>query len=95
MTRAGLLLAAFVTLGGPAGAEPGKPAILALRLAIVEGEITEAETLVARSDEGARQVEALGKPHPLYSSAVAPPLSRDALVRTAAGSSSRPASSAS
>ena len=63
--------------------ENGKPAILALRLAIVEGEITEAETLVARSEEGARQVEALGRPHPLYSSAVGPPLSREALVRTA------------
>ena len=55
----------------------GKPAILALRLAIVDGEIREAETLVARSEEGARQVEALGKPHPLYSSAVAPPLPRE------------------
>ena len=62
--------------------ENGKPAILALRLAIVEGEITEAETLVARSEEGARQVEALGNPHPLFSAAAAP-MPREALVRTA------------
>jgi CubicO group peptidase (beta-lactamase class C family) len=62
--------------------ENGKPAILALRLAIVDREIAEVEALVARSEEGARRLEALGQPHPVFSAA-APPMPREALVETA------------
>jgi hypothetical protein len=62
--------------------ENGTPAILALRLEVLDREITEVETLVARSEEGALRLEALGGPHPLFSTA-APRLAREALVKTA------------
>jgi hypothetical protein len=62
--------------------ENATPAILALRLQVLDREITEVETLVARDEEGARRLEALGRPHPVFLSA-APLLSREALVKTA------------
>jgi hypothetical protein len=62
--------------------ENGTPAILALRLQVLDREITEVETLVARDEEGARRLEALGRPHPVFLSA-APLLSHEALVKTA------------
>ncbi len=65
--------------------ENGKPAILALRLRIVAGEIAEIETLVARDEPGALRLEKLGAPNPVFGAAVpaAERASRDELIKTA------------
>ena len=46
------------------------PAVIALRLKIEDGEITEAEQQVVRNEEAARRIEALGGPDPLFLEAV-------------------------
>jgi len=48
----------------------GVPALIALRLKIEAGEIAQIEQFVARSEDAARRVEALGAPHPMYLQAV-------------------------
>jgi hypothetical protein len=65
--------------------EAGAPVILALRLKVAGGRIGEIETLVARSENGAKGFEALGTPHPLFSQVVPPSerMSRAELVRVA------------
>ena len=52
--------------------ENGRPVILALRLKVKEGLISEVETLVARQGDGAVKLEAMGQPDPVYSEAVPP-----------------------
>lgn len=44
----------------------GTPALIALRLKIDDGEISEVEQFVARNVEAAERVEALGSPHPVF-----------------------------
>ena len=63
----------------------GTPALIALRLKIVAGEITEVEQFIARSVDAAKRVEALGRPDPLFAQAVpaAERMSREDLVATA------------
>lgn len=65
--------------------ENGKPAILAVRLGIVSGEITEIETLVARDEPGALRLEKLGAPNPVFLAAVpaAERAARGELIKTA------------
>lgn len=72
--------------------ESGTPAILALRLKLEGGFISEIETLVARGDaggshgeRGARELEKSAGPHPVFLSAVPPSerASREDLIRTA------------
>jgi hypothetical protein len=46
--------------------EAGEPVMLALRLGIVEGEITEAETLVCRDRETIFSLEGFRRPRPLF-----------------------------
>lgn len=60
-------------------------ALIALRLRLVRGEITEAELQIARSPEAAQRVEALGQPHPLFSATIPPGerMSRADLIATA------------
>jgi hypothetical protein len=64
------------------------PAVMALRLKVVKGQVTEAETLVARNDGGTRaanNLEKMGKPHPLFTQQIPETerLSRAELVKTA------------
>ena len=61
------------------------PAALALRLKIDGGQITEVETLVARSERAAQNLEKLGKPNRLFLEAVPPAeqMSREDLIKTA------------
>lgn len=72
--------------------ENGTPAILALRLKVADGKITEIETLVARGDaggahgeRGARNLEKLGTPHPVFLETVpaSQRASREDLIKTA------------
>jgi len=72
------------------GRDPAKPvpAVMALRLKVVDRQITEAETLVVRNDSGtsaANNLEKLGAPHPLFSQEIpaAERMSRADLVKTA------------
>jgi hypothetical protein len=64
------------------------PAVIAARLKVVKGQITEAETLVVRNDGGTRaanNLEKLGHPHPLFTKEIpeAERMSRAELVKTA------------
>jgi hypothetical protein len=65
--------------------ENGTPAILALRLKLVDREIAEIESLVARDEKEALKLEAMGAPHPALTSAVprSERLSREELVKIA------------
>lgn len=65
--------------------EAGKPMIIAVRLKVEGRRISEIETLVAHSEEGAKSFEALGSPHPLFSQVIPPAerMSRAELVRVA------------
>jgi hypothetical protein len=67
--------------------EPGKstPALLALRLRIRGGEITEIEQFIVRSEDAANRVEKLGQPHQVYTQAVpeSQRMSRADLINTA------------
>lgn len=72
--------------------ENGTPAILAVRLKVRERKVTEIETLVARGDaggahgeRGARNLEKMGRPHPVFLEpvAMAERASREDLIRTA------------
>jgi hypothetical protein len=63
----------------------GTPALIALRLKVVAGEITEVEQFIARNVDAAKRVEALGRPHPTFMQAVpvAQRMSRADLIATA------------
>ena len=63
----------------------GTPAVVALRLKIVDDEIAEVEQFIARNIDAAKRVEALGRPHPLFTQAVpeAERMSRADLIATA------------
>ena len=63
----------------------GTPALIALRLKISGSEITEIEQFIARNPDAAQRVEALGKPHPLFTEAVPADerMSRADLIATA------------
>jgi hypothetical protein len=60
-------------------------ALIALRLKIARNQITEAELQIARSPDAASRVEALGKPHPLFTATIPPNvrMSRADLIATA------------
>lgn len=66
-------------------ADKSTPALIALRLKIRNQEITEIEQFVVRSEDAAKRVEALGKPHHLYTETVpeAERMSRIDLIATA------------
>ena len=78
---------AFVGTLEEENADPllGTPALIALRLKIAAGEITEIEQFITRSVDAAKRVEALGKPHPTFAEAVPPAqrMSRADLIATA------------
>jgi hypothetical protein len=61
------------------------PAVIALRLKIRANEITEIEQFIARNVDAAKRIEALGRPHALFTQAVpeAERMSRAELVTTA------------
>jgi hypothetical protein len=63
----------------------GTPALIALRLKLVAGEITEAEQFIARNVDAAKRVEALGRPHRTFVQPVPPAerMSRAELIATA------------
>jgi hypothetical protein len=65
--------------------ESGTPAILALRLRVENGQISEIETLVARDETGAQRLEKLGSPHPVFLETLPPSerASREELIKTA------------
>jgi hypothetical protein len=72
--------------------ENGTPAILALRLKLEGGSITQIETLVARGDaggshgeRGALELEKMGSPNPVFTTEIPPAerASRNALIETA------------
>lgn len=67
--------------------EPDKatPALIALRLKVKGGEITEIEQFVVRNEESAKRVLAMERPHPVYLEAIpeAERMSRADLVKTA------------
>jgi len=66
---------------------PGEPApaVLALRLKIDKGQIAEAETLVVRNEQAAKNFEKLGHPNPLFLETIPPGerASREDLIKTA------------
>jgi len=63
----------------------GTPALIALRLKLVAGEIAEIEQFITRSVDAAKRVETLGRPHPSFAEPVpaAERMSRADLVATA------------
>jgi hypothetical protein len=63
--------------------ERGVPAILAVRLKVESGKISEIETLVARSESGAKLLEKLGQPHPSFLETIPPAerASREEVIR--------------
>jgi hypothetical protein len=63
----------------------GTPALIALRLRIMAGEIVEVEQFITRSVDAAKRVETLGRPHPIFAQAVpgTERMSREDLVATA------------
>ena len=65
--------------------ELGTPAVIALRLKIVGGEIGEVEQFIARNVDAAKRIEALGRPHPLFAQSIpeAERMSRADLIATA------------
>ena len=65
--------------------ENGTPLILAVRLRVIDKRITEIETLVARSENGAKNLETRGQPREAFDR-ITPPtarMTRPDLVRTA------------
>ena len=65
--------------------ENGTPLILAVRLRVLKERITEIETIVARSENGAKNLEGMGQPREAFSR-ITPPtdrMTRPDLVRTA------------
>jgi hypothetical protein len=69
--------------GGGGGGTQGGPSAIALRLKIVNRQITEMENFIVRNAGAAQNIEAAGMPHPLYTQAVpaAERMSRADLVR--------------
>lgn len=69
------------------GRKPGEdiPGVLALRLKVVNRQITESETLVVRNERAAQNLEKLGKPNPVFLEDVPPAerMSRADLIKTA------------
>ncbi|HUQ50884.1 MAG TPA: hypothetical protein VM692_01605 [Gammaproteobacteria bacterium] len=65
--------------------EMGTPAVVALRLKIVGSEIAEVEQFIARNIDAAKRIEALGRPHPLFTQPIpeAERMSRADLIATA------------
>jgi hypothetical protein len=65
--------------------EAGVPTILAVRLKVEKQQVSEIETLVARQPDGARSLEKLGTPNPVFEEAIPPAerASRQELIRTA------------
>jgi len=65
--------------------ENGVPAIMALRLKLVNKQIREIETFIVRSDSAAKMLEQIGSPHPVFLEVTVPEkrISRDSLMRTA------------
>ena len=65
--------------------EAGTPTVMALRLRVANGRIGEIETILARSENGARNFEALGAPREAFSRPTPPAdrVSRADLVRVA------------
>lgn len=65
--------------------ENGVPAIIGLRLKLQENKISEIETFVARSDSGARKLEKLKSPHPVFLKSIPKTFqaNRDELIKTA------------
>jgi hypothetical protein len=63
----------------------GSPALLALRLKVVDGRIAEIEQIVERNEMTAQRVEALGAPRAVFSTPIPPGqrMSRTALIETA------------
>jgi hypothetical protein len=61
------------------------PALIALRLKVARGQITEVELQIARSVDAAQRVEALGKPHALFTATIpsGERMSRADLIATA------------
>jgi len=59
--------------------------LFALRLKIVNRQVTEAETLVVRNERAAQNVEKVGKPNPVFLESVPPSerMSREDLIKTA------------
>ena len=75
--------AAGAPRGGGGSSTQGGPAAIALRLKVVNRQITEMENLIVRNAGAAQNIEAAGAPHPLYTQAVPPGerMSRADLVR--------------
>jgi hypothetical protein len=69
--------------GGGGSSTQGGPAAIALRLKVVNRQITEMENLIVRNAGQAQSIEAAGAPHPLYTQAVpmAERMSRADLIR--------------
>jgi len=65
--------------------ESDTPAILALRLRVVNETIADVESIVARDEAGAQRLEQLGRPHLAYLDAIPPAkrVTREALIKTA------------
>jgi len=61
------------------------PAIIALRLKVVNRQIAEIESFVVRNERAAQNLEKLGKPHPVFLETVPPAehASREDLIKTA------------
>jgi len=78
---------AFIGTVNEENADPAQatPALIALRLRIVGGQITEIEQAVIRNVDAAKRVEALGTPNPLFVQTVPESrrMSRAELIRTA------------
>ena len=75
--------AAAAPRGGGASSTQGGPAAIALRLKIVNRQITEMENLIVRNAGTAQNIEAAGSPNPLFTQAVPPAerMSRADLLR--------------
>jgi hypothetical protein len=69
--------------GGGGGGTTGGPSAIALRLKIVNRQIAEMENFIVRNAGAAQNIEAAGKPHPLFTEAVpaAERMSRADLIR--------------
>ena len=66
-------------------AAPGTPALMALRLKVADGRITEIEQVLERNPQTAQRVEALGSPRAAFSAPIPADrrMSRTALIETA------------
>jgi hypothetical protein len=78
---------AFIGTVNEENADPAKvtPALIALRLRVAGGQITEIEQAVIRNADAAARVEALGSPNPLFKQTIpdGQRMSRADLIRTA------------